>query len=82
MRQVTADQAIDVLYDITGREGLKPETRFGDVGLDSLGVIEWVTSIEDLLDADLEVRKVDFRTLEDESIATVLDLLHQHVARD
>ncbi len=81
MRQVTAEQAIDVLYDITGVENIRPETRFGEVGLDSLGTLEWITSIGEQLDAGLEIRNIDFGSLDDKSIADVLDLIHQHVAR-
>jgi acyl carrier protein len=80
MARVTTDQAIDFLYEISGVEGISPKTRFGELGLDSLGVIEWITHLEDQLDADLDVRDIDFRALDDRSIAAVLDLIHQHVA--
>jgi acyl carrier protein len=79
MRQVTADRAIGFLYEISGHPEISPQTQFGELGLDSLGVIEWITNIEDELEADLEVRKIDFRDFDDKSIATVLDIIHQHV---
>jgi acyl carrier protein len=80
MRQVSADRAIGFLYEISGVPDISPETRFGELGLDSLGVIEWITSLEEELDADLEVQKIDFRRLEDKSIAAVLDIIHQYTA--
>ena len=50
--------------------------------MDSLGVIEWITNLEEQLDADLDVQKINFRQLDDESIATVLDIIHRHVAEN
>jgi acyl carrier protein len=81
MEQVTVDRAIDFLYEITGVEAISPDTRFGELGMDSLSVIEWITNLEEELDADLEVKRIDFEHLDDHSVADVLDLIHQHVAR-
>ena len=81
MRQVTPDQAIDILYDITGVENITPQTRFGDLRLDSLDIIEWITGLEEQLDADLEVSTIDFRVWKDKTVGAVLDLIHQHVAQ-
>jgi acyl carrier protein len=80
MGQVTVDRAIDFLYEITGVPDIGPDTRFGELGMDSLAVIEWITNLEDELEADLEVKNIDFQRLDDHSIADVVDLIHQHVA--
>jgi len=80
MRKVTPEQAIGFLHEISGVPDISPQTRFGQLGLDSLGVIEWITNLEEQLDADLDVQKINFRQLDDESIATVLDIIHRHVA--
>lgn len=81
MRQVTQDQAIDILYDITGMENITPQTRFGDLGLDSLDIIEWITGLEEQLDTHLEVSTIDFRMWKDRTVGAVLDLIYQHIAQ-
>jgi acyl carrier protein len=80
MGQVTVERAIDFLYEISGVADIGPDTRFGELGLDSLAVIEWITNLEDELGADLEVKGIDFQRLGGHSVTDVLDLIHQHVA--
>ena len=82
MRQVTPEQAIEFLFEISGVPDIGPQTRFGELGLDSLGVIEWITNLEEHLEVDLDVHKIDFRQLDDKSITAVLDLIHRHVAEN
>ncbi|OLB81833.1 MAG: hypothetical protein AUI14_01975 [Actinobacteria bacterium 13_2_20CM_2_71_6] len=80
MRPVTTDQAIEFLNEISGFPGIHAETTFGELGLDSLGLIEWITMLEEHLAVDLDVRSIDFRLFDDKSIAAVLDVIHQHAA--
>jgi acyl carrier protein len=80
MRQVTSDHAIGFLSEITGVPDISPQTRFGELGLDSLGVIEWITNLEEHLEVDLDVHQIDFRQLDDKSIDAVLDIIHRHAA--
>jgi acyl carrier protein len=80
MRQVTPEQAVDFLAEISGVPDISPRTRFGELCLDSLGVIQWITNLEEHLDVDLDVRKIDFRQLDDHSVAAVLDIIHRHAA--
>ena len=82
MRQVTPDQAVEFLNEISGVPDITPRTRFGELGLDSLGIIEWITNLEDLLEVDLDVKNVDFGQFDDQSIAAVLEVIHQHAAPD
>ena len=79
MRQVPADEAIEFLYEISPVPRIGPDTRFGELGLDSLAVIEWIRHLEDQLGVDLDVRGIDFRDFGHHSVAKVLDILHKHV---
>jgi acyl carrier protein len=79
MKDVSAQQALEMLADVSGVADLAPETEFAKLKLDSLMLIEWVSMLEESLDADLDIRHLDMRELESMSVSDVIEALRKRI---
>ena len=75
MNNVSVSEALEMLAEVAGVTGISPETEFGKLGLDSLMLIEWVSLLEEKLDAELNIRDLDLQEISNLSISDVLDRL-------
>ncbi len=80
MKDVSVQQAVEMLADVCGVAGLVPEAGFGELDLDSLALIEWVSMLEEGLEAELDIRDLDMQELGGLSVGGVVEALRRRVA--
>lgn len=79
MKDVSAQQALEVLADVADLPDLTMDTRFGTLKLDSLMLVEWVSVLEEKLDAELDIRDLSILDLESLSIGDTIESLRKRV---
>ena len=75
MGQVSVPEAIEMLAEVTDARDVSAATPFGDLGLDSLKSIEWLTLLEDHLGIQFDLRNLDFHRFGRMSVGEVVDSL-------
>lgn len=80
MNDVSSQQALEVLADVAELPDLTLDTRFGTLKLDSLMLVEWVSVLEEKLDAELDIRDLSILDLESLSIGEAIESLRKRVA--
>jgi acyl carrier protein len=81
MNEVSVSEAIEMLDGICSVPDIGPDTEFGNLGLDSLMLIEWISMLEDKLDAEVNIKDLDIEYLGTRSISEVMDVLRGLVVR-
>lgn len=79
MKAISAQQALDMLADVSEASDLALETEFGTLKLDSLTLIEWISMLEEEIDVELDIRNLSMQDLEALSIGDVIEALRNRV---
>jgi acyl carrier protein len=77
VNDLSAQEAVEMLIEISGTAGIDPGTEFGRLQLDSLMLVEWVSILEEKLGVELDIRDLDIQELSGRSISDVLDMLRE-----
>jgi acyl carrier protein len=80
MDNVSFAEAVEMLVEISGISGIRSETKLGELGLDSLQVIEWVGMLEERLDVEFNLQDIDMGVFTDRSVSDVLDEFNEQAA--
>jgi acyl carrier protein len=70
-------EALETLSEVSGVEDASPETRFDELGLDSLQMIEWLSALEEKVDAEFNIQNLNFSEFSGRSIGDVVALLRE-----
>lgn len=79
MKDVSAQQALEVLADVADLPDLTLDTGFGTLKLDSLMLVEWISVLEEKLDAELDIRDLSMQDLESMSIGDAIESVRKRV---
>lgn len=79
MKDVSAQQALEVLADVADLSDLTLDTGFGTLKLDSLMLVEWISVLEEKLDAELDIRDLSMQDLESMSIGDAIESVRKRV---
>lgn len=77
MNDMSTQEALEMLMDVSGVIDINPMMKFGALQLDSLTMIEWVSMLEEKLEVELDIRDLDIPELSGRSISDVLDILRK-----
>jgi acyl carrier protein len=69
MNSVSIDEITGALYEITGLDAVDLDTPIGELGLDSLALVEWLYAIEDRL--EIEIDEATVERLPEMSVTTI-----------
>ena len=79
LNDVSTPEALEMLGEVSGIPDIDQQTEFGNLSLDSLMLIEWVSLLEEKLDIEFNIRDLDITELGTLSIGDVLDVLRDRV---
>jgi acyl carrier protein len=77
VNDMSTQEAIEMLIEVSGAVGIDPGTEFGALQLDSLMLVEWVSMLEEKLSVELDIRDLDIQELNGLSISDVLDMMRK-----
>jgi acyl carrier protein len=77
VNDMSTQEAIEMLIEVSGAVGIDPGTEFGTLQLDSLMLVEWVSMLEEKLCVELDIRDLDIQELSGLSISDVLDMMRE-----
>lgn len=63
MGVISLTKVIQQLEELSGNHDINGDTIFGDIGLDSLDLVEWISSLEDETGIAMDIMKLDFSKL-------------------
>lgn len=69
MDVISLPKVIQQLAELSGNQKINGDTIFGDIGLDSLDLVEWITSLEDETGIVMDIMKLDFAKLASLSVS-------------
>ncbi len=79
MKDISPQQALEILANVSGVADLAPEAEFVKLDLDSLMLIEWISMIEESLDIIVDIRDLGLQELEGLSVSDVIEVLRKRV---
>jgi acyl carrier protein len=75
MNNLPTNEALEMLAEVAGVPTIDPATKFGELSLDSLELIEWVSMLEEKVDTEFNIRELNLVALQELSMSSVLDQL-------